>query len=330
MRISKIFFLVSSLLLSPVALAVGTGANSTITNTTNITFDTGVTIGETASGSVNFQVDEIIAATQTWQDGANVAVLSPDTNQVLSFLLANVGNGVETFALSVNDALAGDNFDPTNPRIYFDNGNGTFDGIGTETLYVPGVNDPVLDANNVDAIVVYVLNDIPAALATANTGISRLVASSTTPGASGSAVGDILLGQGDGGTDVVVGTTTADVSADGTYIVQGLAVNLVKSSDVINDGSACTTGCVPLPGATVRYSIAVNVAGSGTAEALVITDVIPANTTYLPNTITLDAASLTDIVDADVASFAANTVTVNLGNVLSPVTRTITFDVTIN
>jgi uncharacterized repeat protein (TIGR01451 family) len=330
MRLSKLLFLVLSLLITPTVFAVGTGANTTITNTANITFDTGVTIGATASGSVNFQVDEIIAATQTWQDGANVAVLSPDTDQVLSFLLTNVGNGVETFSLNVINALVGDNFDPTNPRIYLDNGNGTYDGIATETLYVPGVNDPVLDANGVNAMVIFVLNDIPGALATGNTGISRLVASSATPGASGSAVGDILLGQGDGGTDAVVGTTTADVNADGTYIIQGLAVNLVKSSDVVNDGSGCTTGCAPLPGATIRYSIAVNVAGSGTAEALVITDVIPANTTYLPNTITLDAAVLTDLVDADAANFAANTVTVNLGNVLSPVTRTITFDVTIN
>lgn len=331
MRLGKIIFLLVGLCLSPVTWAVGTGAGTVINNTANITYDAGAVIGATASASANFQVDEIIAVTQTWQDAANVSVLSPDTDRILSYLLTNTGNGFETFSLSVNNGLAGDNFDPVNARIYLDNGNGVFDGTVTETLYVPGVNDPVLDANGVNAIVIFTLNDIPAALATGNTGFSRLVAAATTPGASGSAVGTILPGQGDGGViDAVVGTTTADASTDGVYEVQALAVNLLKSSDVINDGSGCTTGCVPLPGATIRYSIQVNVSGSGTAETLSITDIIPANTTYLPNSITLDAAGLTDIVDADIGSFVANTITVNLGNTVSPVTRTITFDVTIN
>jgi len=330
MKLANYSLLLVLLLLSPVAMAVGTGAGVTITNTANITYDSGAVIGATVTGSTSFQVDEIIAQTLTWQDGTSVSVTSPDTNRVLQFLLTNTGNGVESYALSVNNAQAGDNFDPVNPRIYIDNGNGVFDGIATETLYQPGINDPVLDANGVTSRVIFVLNDIPAALATGNTGISRLVAAARTPGASGSATGTVLPGQGDGATDAVVGTTTADVSADGSYIMQALAVNLVKNSDVINDGSGCTTGCTPLPGAIIRYSIVVNITGSGTAESLNVTDAIPANTSYVPNSITLDAAGLTDIVDGDAGSLSANTVTVNLGNVLSPATRTITFEVSIN
>ncbi len=326
----NVFFL-AGLLLPAASWAVGTGANTVINNTANITYDVGTVTGLTASASATFRVDEIIAAAHTWQDAGNIIVLSPDSNQVLSFLLTNVGNGVETFSLSVNNAIAGDNFDPLNARIYLDNGNGIFDGILVETLYVPGVNDPVLDANGTDAIVLFVLNDIPAAFLATNTGISRIIASSTTPGAAGSPVGTVLAGQGDGGLiDAVVGTTTADVNANGTYEVQANPVGLVKTADVINDGSACTTGCSPIPGATIRYSIQVNVIGLGIVESLTITDAIPVNTTYVAGTITLDAITMTDIVDADAGDFTANTITINLGNVNAPATRTITFDVTIN
>lgn len=326
----NIFFL-AGFLLPASAWAVGTGANTVINNTVNITYDTGAVTGLTVNASASFRVDEIIAATHTWQDAGNIIVLSPDSNQVLSFLLTNVGNGVETFALSVNNAIAGDNFDPLNSRIYLDNGNGVYDGTVTETLYVPGVNDPVLDANGTDAIVIFVLNDIPAALLPTNTGISRITASSTTPGAAGSPVGTVLAGQGDGGLiDAVVGTTTADVNANGIYEVQANPVGLVKSADVINDGSACTTGCSPIPSAIIRYTIQVNVIGLGIAESLTITDAIPVNTTYVAGTITLDAIAMTDIVDVDAGDFTANTVTINLGNVNAPATRTIAFDVTIN
>ena len=92
-------------------------------------------------------------------------------------------------------------------------------------------------------------------------------------------------------------------------------------------------GNQPVTGATMTYSIDVSVAG-GTTNSVVITDPIPANTTYTTGTLTLNAGTLTDVADADagdVGDTTANTVTVNLGNLTpaSPV-QTITFDVIIN
>ena len=70
--------------------------------------------------------------------------------------------------------------------------------------------------------------------------------------------------------------------------------------------------------------------GSGSLTGAAITDPIPAGTTYVPGSLTLNAVSLSDVADADAGSVAAGTVTVNLGTVTAPATNTVTFQVTIN
>jgi uncharacterized repeat protein (TIGR01451 family) len=320
--------------MSTSALAVGTAATSAISNTATVNY-TASGAPLSASDTVVFNVHELIELTTTWQDAANVSVTSPDSDQVLTYLLVNTGNGVETFSLSVFNGDLTDQFDPTNARIYLDNGNNTWDGIATETLYQPGINDPVLDANGADRITVFVLNDIPGALSNGDLGNSRLDAQSTTAGAAGAAVGTVLATLGDGGTiDAIVGASQAQSNTTGTYVVAPAAavtVTLTKSSSVIANLEGCVIApCAPNPGATIRYSIVVTVAGTGDAETLSITDPLPADTTYVPGSITLDAVAKTDVVDADEADITAGTITLNLGNVTAPATRTITFDVTIN
>ena len=72
----------------------------------------------------------------------------------------------ETFTLGINNSPpGGDDFDPSNPRIHLDgNGNSSYDGPALDPLYTPGSNDPLLDANGNDSVVLFVLNDIPAGL----------------------------------------------------------------------------------------------------------------------------------------------------------------------
>jgi len=325
-------FVVAALLVSPV-WAVGTGAGTVISNTATLNYSLFGTPVVPISDTVNFTVDEIIDVVVTWQDGANVPVVSPDTDRVLTFLVTNIGNGSEDFSFVVDNAIAGDQFDPNNARIYIDNGNGVFDGLGTEAQYFVGVNEPTLDANATDAVVIYVVNDIPAGFfpLLPDTGISNLEASSATAGAPGSATGTVLAGAGDGGVDAVVGPTQAQANVNGVYEIQSFAVAIVKSNSVISDPTGCAIApCSPIPGAVVRYTLVVNVGGIGTAENLIITDLIPAEMTYNPGTITHDAVGKSDIADADEATFALNTVTVDLGNVAAIATHTITFDVTIN
>ena len=116
------------------------------------------------------------------------------------------------------------------------------------------------------------------------------------------------------------------------FTVQGLIdVSITKSATVISDGQSCNSApCDPVPGATIRYTLQVDVSGTGTAENLLITDNIPTNTRYTPSSITLDSSTLTDAPGDDPGSFSGNLVSVDLGNTSGPANFVITLDVTIN
>ena len=315
--------------------AVGVAAGTTVTNTVTVTFNIGATAGIAFSTDV-MQVQEVIDVDVTWQDATNIIVAPSATQQVQTYLLTNTGNGIESFSLLLNNSpIVSDEFDPINGNIHLDgNGNGVFDGAPLDPLYIPSVNDPVLDANGVDTQIIFLVSDIPAGVNIADTGASQVTASALTVGAAGAAVGTSLNGLGDGGIDAVVGTTQANDFSQGIYQVDTtpIDVNILKSAQVISDGAGCTVApCSPVTGATIRYALQVNITGVGTINNLVITDSIPVNTTYVNESIDLNSAALTDSgVDADAGNFSANTVTVNLGSISSAVTHLITFDVTIN
>ncbi len=138
-----------------------------------------------------------------------------------------------------------------------------------------------------------------------------------------------MAGAGDGGTDAVVGSSGGSADGIGTYVASTVVVSVVKSA-VIADPFG---GAEPVPGAVISYSIAVTVSVSGPALSVVITDLIPADTTYNTGTLTLNAAPLTDAADADagdVGGTTPGTVTVNLGDLPVGSLETVAFEVTIN
>ncbi len=310
--------------------ALGTAAGTTITNSATVNYTLGGSAqSETASDS--FDVLELIDCVVTWQDAANIAVNSPHSDRVLTFQLTNTGNGPEDFRLAVNDAVAGDDFNPTAQDVYLESNGAAglqMSGATPDTTYAG--TDIALAADGTQLC--YVVSAIPAGLAAGNIGRVRLSADARTPGAAGSAPGTVLANAGPGGLDAIVGTTGADGGARGTYEVSVAAVALVKSIAQIADPYG---GDRPYPGAVVTYRIAVNVSGSGTAEAVVITDAIPADMTYVAGSMLLDGVAQTDADDApaDASDFgvtAANTITVNLGDTVAPATRIIEFNTTIN
>ena len=316
-------------LLAPVlaqpTFAVGTSAGTDISNTATVDYAIGGS-GASATDTVTFRVDEKIDVNVSWQDAANIGVGTPDTNQVLTYLLTNTGNGFDDYRLSVqNTGIGVDQFDPVLADVYLDaNGNGVYNP-GVDTLYIANSNDPVLAADA--SLAIFVLNNIPASLNGGDLGNSQLTARSNT--VSGSP-GTSFANAGDNNTTAVVGTSGGSSNDIGTYVVSNTTVSLIKSV-VITDPLG---GNQPMPGATMTYRIDVSVSGPGTANGVVITDPIPANTTYTAGTLTLNASALTDAADADdgdVGDTTANTVTVNLGNLTpaSPI-QTITFEVIIN
>lgn len=314
-----------SLLFSSPVLAVGTAAGVPISNTASADYVIGGSASTAISNTVTLRVDEKLDVNVTWLDAVNIGVATPDTDRVTTFRVTNTGNGTDSYLLTVNNGSVSEQFDPVLTDIYIDsNGNDIFDA-GIDTLYAPGVNDPVLAADA--AQTVFVRNNIPTGLNGGDLGDTELVAtSSTASGVPGTGVANA----GENNTFAIIGSSGGTGNDTGTYEVAQATVALVKSV-VVTDPSG---GNQPVTGATLTYSITASVTGPGTATAVTITDAIPSNTSYTGGSLTLNAAALSDNADADagdVDDTSANTVTVYLGDLtaVSPV-QTISFAVTIN
>ena len=65
-------------------------------------------------------------------------------------------------------------------------------------------------------------------------------------------------------------------------------------------------GSAPVPGARINYTVVVSATGTGIAATSVFSDNIPANTTYVPGTLRLNSAALSDAADADAGEFSTH------------------------
>ena len=304
------------------AQAVGTAAGDIISNTANATYnDPGGNPVSVPSNQVDIKVDELLDVTVASADPGDIVVTPGSTNRVLSFTVTNTGNGSEAFRLTPTSTIGGDQFDPTTTSIVLDtNGNGVYDA-GVDTVYTPGSNDPVLARDT--SIRVFVLSSIPAGTNDLDRGIVELTAAATT---GTGAPGTTFAGQGQGGGNAVVGSTGADSSDRGRYIIQNATISFVKSASVADPFGGTTS----VPGSIITYTLVATISGSGILTNSAVNDAIPARATYQIGSITLQGAPLTDAADSDAGSFAANAIAVALGNLAGGQTRIITFRVRIN
>jgi uncharacterized repeat protein (TIGR01451 family) len=302
------------------ALAAGTRAGTTISNTATASYDAGAGVQNINSNTVDMLVDELLNVTVASNNPADVPTTPGATGQVLSYTVTNTGNGIESFGLTSIANGGGDDYDPTVTAIVIDDGDGVYEP-GIDVVYVPGTNDPAL---NPDAsVTIFVINSTPGTVVDGDRGIVALVAAART---GTGAPGTSFAGQGEGGGDAVVGATGAQGQDEGAFVVAAATVALAKSA-VISDPLG---GSEPIPGATITYTITATVSGSGSVSGLAITDGIPANTTYVAESITLGGVAQTDAIDADAGSFGSNQVSVSLGTVSGGNTRVVTFRTTIN
>jgi uncharacterized repeat protein (TIGR01451 family) len=131
-----------------------------------------------------------------------------------------------------------------------------------------------------------------------------------------------------GGVNVAINKTVLAVTSP-----QGVTT---AGCNTVTPPAACSS---ILPGTIVQYQLAVTLTGSGTAANVLITDNIPANTSYVAQSIRINGTAQTDQADGDNASCAGcgnatGTVSINLGNVTvgagTPVTHVIDYRITIN
>jgi uncharacterized repeat protein (TIGR01451 family) len=259
---------------------------------------------------------------------------------VATFQVTNLGNDPQGFnltpALAVGDPAAGgiapfttNDFSATGLQVFADsNANGVYDpGVDTATSISTLASGSSQNVFIVADIPVTALNGQQSVVSLTATAVTptTMAALSPTPGPDTAGV-DVLFADTAG---VAVGDIASDAkhSAYDAYLVSSVNVSVTKTVVSVLDPNGTAQ---LVPGAVMTYQIAVALTGAGTATNLVITDPMPAETTYVPGSIIVAGLAKTDAADADNAQFSANTVTVSLGNVAAPANFVITFRATIN
>jgi uncharacterized repeat protein (TIGR01451 family) len=306
-------------------VADGTAAGTIIENTASVDFDMGGTSFSLDTNTTSFAVAERIEVIVTLAN-SQLVVSANDMNQALLFTVTNTGNGTESFNLSMDSVISGDDFDPIPavPGIYFDtDGSGDFNT--GDVAYDPGVNDPNLAADA--SVDVLVINHIPSDVTNGQIGRSELTATSNT----GTGVpGTVYANSGDNNVDAIIGNGEGDDVDTGEYFVENIVVSVQKSQLVVDPSG----GNEPVQGATLTYTITVEVASAGVATASAIRDAIPPYSTYVPNSILLNGALISDATDGDAGEYDTSvtpSVVVRLGDLIQgDGPQTVVFQVTID
>lgn len=303
------------------AYSRGTPAGATIANTGQLTWIEGTSSHSVYSNSATFEVDERIDLAVVWLDAGSVPVAPGDTARVLSFRVVNAGNAPEAFRLAAAGNLAGDQWHPTVTGLALDsNGDGAYEP-GVDQPYRPGMNDPELDADA--GMTVFVLTDIPTGVADGSTGFASLRATAVT---GSGAPGTVFAGRGEAGTDAVIGATTATAAVQGSLIAS-LAVPQLTKSQAILDPSG---GTAAVPGAVITYTLGASYDGAVPTSDGIIEDPVPAGTTYVEGSLTLNGSALTDLADGDAGEANSTKIRVAIGGLTSAARAVVTFQVRVN
>ena len=366
LKATHLQYLAAALLLLGVqqAQALGTLQGTNVGNTATVDYTVGgINQPDVSSNTVNFVVDRRINLTVAEVGGIATNVIPGSTDRVTTFTVTNTTNGTQDFRLQASNDAAGvgtafgdtDNFDGSNVRVFVDNGNGIYEpALDTATF---------IDELGADQTrTVFVLADIPVGQINDDTAGVTLRAFTANAGGAGALGSDATQTAGadtPGVVDTVFGdtagaaNTTGDAARDGShsdddeYDVVTAALTVIKSQTVISDPFNGTSNPKAIPGAVIEYCVDINNTGATQADAIVLTDAIPANSTYQAGTIRVavagagtactsgsgtaeddDAAGVGDAGDFNVTTVGA--VTVRGGNIAAAARFKALFRVTVN
>lgn len=338
-------YFIGAVLTAGNAFAIGTDAGANIENTATVNFEiSGTPQTPVDSNTTQTLVDELIDVVVVDDIGGPVAVGTPESEAILQFSVTNNGNGSEVFRIIADDNVAEGGFDPTLFQLYIESNGIPGLQVGGDTAYVSGSSDPTLAED--ETLTLYVSSNIPGGLGQGDNGdvevrvISETIlnqAGTDDPDAAAWPIpGTSYGGLGDGGSDAVVGSSNDFnnllIRTTGRYQVSNALITINKSVISVLDPFGNAT---LVPGSVLTYELTVTVSGSGNADALAITDVIPAELEYQANSLQINAAAEDDDfapAGTDTSGFDAgtSTVIVDRGTVAggSPAI-VITFDVAI-
>lgn len=314
------------------AWAVGTPANTGITNRATINYDVGgativiessptgnATTGANNGADTSFVVDQMVDLVVTRAGGAYTPAAAGSTTAVLTYSVANTGN--DTFDFNLNaldiDGLAdpyggADNLngvvvtgifvdsDPAGPT-----GGGTpyspaahSYAVGTDTATF--VDDLAQD----QMINVYIVCTIPGTAVNGDIAVMLLRAearrASDTADLTATVGGDtpgmdivFVDADGDGAGPQDADRNSEHVAVD-AFQIQAPSLTVTKTSQVQEDPFNGTTNPMAIPLARVRYTITIANGGASAANNIVVTDAIPGSTWFYVGSVTGGTGTYSD------------------------------------
>ena len=312
-----------------VAMAAGTTANTSVANTVVVDWNAGA-VAYSTTDTASFVVDRLVTFTVSNLAAGGLTVdVYPGVAggvgvNVMAFDVVNLSNTALDFTIS---ALNTGNFVTSALPVYWDdNRNGTYDG--TEPLASP------LDDMPADSTWrVFVVADISsAALTTWVENIDLRAQALTTAGvvitaSAGAWEATTLQSVLADGSGTATGDTTYDGyhSDRGYYYVISPSLTVSKSISSVSDTRTFnSTDPKAIPGATVRYRIVVDNAGSGDANGVVLTDRLSGSIDVLDVTVVSASVGTPTLNDTN-----PDTILWSLGTVSTGSSENLIYDVVI-
>ncbi len=269
-------YLFISIFLTIYIVAKGTISGLVIKNSATISFEINGQKFSTKSNSDSFVVDKIVDVKVTWEDNSVVHIASNEKNRVLTFNVSNLGNSKDKIKLNyIVDINRSFKPLPSNIRLIEDsNHNGVFDSKDKKIDYIS------LDADKNQTL--FIVSDFKDANYTLNSnayvGIEATSTSKNTKGVDSKDKIDTVVRRGSS-------------SGFGIYKVRDCWLEATQSSEVLSDDNKTHTGSI------VKYKISLSIGGNANGKLIKdinITDVIPPQSLYIPNSLKLNGKKLSD------------------------------------
>jgi len=281
--------MIVALLVGQQAMAVGTRAGTTITNTATVDYEVGgVNQADITSDplTAQFVVDRRVDFTLAPLSTGDLVPINPSEPDVfVDFTLTNTSNSDLDFALSLAQSGIGDNVDT-----FVDSADMQTIDYAVVTAADPTptrggeqyVNDLAADAS----VVIRVFGDAAAAMLNGQIAGAELTATAVDPTGTSAAPG-LPLPYGVANGSMSIENVAANLSGNGVevttdgFLVEAANLSVSKIYTVERDdlGSG-----LPIPGAVIRYEIVIsNGVGAEDATDIVVTDLLDGNLTFLTN-----------------------------------------------
>ena len=273
-----------------------TPADTPVTNTATVDFTVGSVTQSTTSNTYVFQVDRVVELTLMEDSGIQQITTPGASGSVTKYTLTNNSNDVLDFVLvpsnvtnltSLGGSLGTDSGDADSFQIFLDSTTS-----GTSGSYDPAddtSSGPIDNLAPGDSVTIFVLANIPSG-ATAGQ-IIGVELTATAQDENGNNLTESATNT-DNLETVFGGSVTANASGNptisdyGSYLVTDADISVNKYSTVIDDYvSTSPTEPKAIPGALVEYCMEITNGGTAAATNVVLTDSIPANTSYVASSL---------------------------------------------